>query len=436
MLDETPQGVSAIDKIMQQVKAAQSDVKSQRIEVERKSVRPQKFDGALGRISQALTEATAQKIGIREPSIFDVMAMPPVRYSPEIFDTTGFERPQSPRVWKTFTVKLAHHPTSPVILHARRQREFEDPFTPAMVHSSSWNPPKSLRLPQGMLREAYLQPPVAKGNRIVVKVSRLHLPSDPPVFDVSVPGEGHESLPASTPVASDRNSADSWRRAASSDTKIVADLSSDLAPILEEEDSATVRFEDLSDELPVIRVALPRMSDGLPNVAPLLSPEASRFKTYGPKLPENSTVAFRRGLSAVTSTEPASTNMFMVSSEIGTDHTDPNLADEIASHAEQVSNAVGENVLQALSQSSPSSAPQLLSPDDRRLSPSLGQSFPTLSSQSVARGSQLDATAHTEIPSPYAPMRKEDIPKHVAEELERLNARVSSVSTITFDFLI
>lgn len=437
------QPVSALDKIMSQVRAAQDDLKTRQAaaamleEEQRKlhSSSKEAFDGALDRISQALNQAAVQAKPRENVPI-------PVRMNPrvveETFETTIPERPQSPRIWKTFNVKILSVLRSDIRdLPAWRIRAFEDPFFPPPIYSSSWIPHKGLRLPRNMSLEDYLFQNEDASAPPRVKVSKLYLTS--------------ADLPEVVPVPSNSNTISSLGKADktvgqattpslvhTTSTADKASLDSDAfirsAPANpdEEENIATVPFDeddDDEDESAVIKVSLPKTlsppsQDSARSAAhDAIMQEAGRFKTYGPRLPENSTVAFRRGISpskVLNASEFSDKHMFMVNSELN-GNKDDNLPSFMRSYDQQVVDEV----------SAPSRAFAAVSSTSRqhlRPSPPLEPVFPSLSPGAERN---IDS-AETGGQSSFSGMRREELPRHVIAELERLNATVSAVSSVLY----
>lgn len=432
------QPVSALDKIMSQVRAAQDDLKTRQaaaamLEEEKRKMQgssKEDFDGALDRISQALSQASVRgKTREHVPT--------PIKMNPTVvqerFDQTIPEPPQSPRIWKTFTVKIPSVMRSDVRdLPAWRVRAFEDPYYPPPIYSSSWIPPKGLRLPRNITLEDYLFGTEDTSAPPRVKVSKLYLtsaalsPEDAPAASTSsavLPAHMISRAGLETSTATDKASLDSdaFIRAAP-------------ANLDEEEDIATIPFEEEEEdeELPaVIKVSLPKSMSprtaGDERVAAqeAAAQEAGRFKTYGPKLPENSTVAFRRGISpskAMGAPESSDRHIFMVNSELNGSREE-NLPSFMRSYDQQVVDEV----------SAPSRAFAAVSSASRpehKPSPPLEPVFPSLS---PGADRNLDS-AETGSQSSFSGMRREELPRHVIAELERLNATVSAVSPVPTEY--
>jgi hypothetical protein len=425
-----PQPVSAIEKIMSQVRAAQDDLKTRQMaaamleEEKRKWHGSSKkdFDGALSRITRALGEASqGSKAQTQNTPLMQV------RYIPEVFDQTSIERPQSPRIWKTFTVKI---PTGKLRdaphIPNYRLRAFEDPNMPPPIYSSSWIPPRGVRMPRNTTLEDFLFGKPDPSEVPKVKFSKFY------------PASAIDHAPAEiTPEASTSASirpgfVTSDRQGESSGASPAATYESlplvDFAPVTDddEEDIATVPFDEERSEPAEIRVSLPKKTHSSTVVNKLeasnakdnSSHEAGRFRTYGPKLPENSTVAFRRGISpskAIDTSQASGGHMFMVNSELNgsTEEAYPSF---MRSYDQQVIDEVSASSKAFAAVASREQAPK----SDLRPSPTYEPVFPSLSSTSERMS---DATE-----SNLGNMRRDELPRHVIAELERLNATVSSVS--------
>lgn len=448
-----PRPTSALDKIMLQVKAAQDDLKTRQtaaamLEEEKRRMHlhgssQEDFDGALSRISLALNEAMKTGKGkAREPSPPAPVQMF-VRYVPEPFEHTRVERPGTPRSWKTFNVKVPSitRPAPPPLSY-HRIRYVEDATVPSAIFSSSWIPPKGVRIPRYSTLESYLND---SGDAKVVprvKFSRFYLPDaavllapdDHLTSNVEPSGSVRVTAPSLTVRQLDGQSG-SWR---SGERVIPVEVRKESItvldpPILEdvEEDMATMPFEEEDSASAVIKVSLPKkilsqlvQTASFPRDQSTL--DAGRFRAYGPRLPENSTVAFRRGISPVKATEPAEAldkHMFMVNSELNgsreelqqtlsTRASDQQVIDEVSAPSKaSVAAAERERAAREAALKSESGRP---SPTNEPIFPSL--SFgPSRAAEAVDQSSSISSA------------RREELPRHVIAELERLNASVSSV---------
>lgn len=445
--------LSGINKIMQQVRAAQNDMEAKRLE-EQQRPPPRQLDGALERISQALGEASLHNGRLR----YNVARNEPiVAYVPEIFDSTALERPLSPRPWKTFAFKLSLPRKTLPAVHTRRLADFEHIRIPGEVTISTWYKPKDMRLPKSMTVDEYLHGRADPADRIVIKVSKLHLPSAPPEPELETE---RQSEPTSSAVkmgskfAGGRIFENNWRRVGEdvapappvSETMValealaLEDFAASDSPFDIDDMNMTVSFDAFEDEPEVIRVALPR-SVGAPTDSlasqPITSPELGRFKTYGPKLPENSTVVFRRRQPSIAPVANGdSIHTFMVNSELSdsanaVETSQAGLQGDGSAFAigqirQVAAAAVEDEIARALNYQASRASPIPPVVTNSQVLPSLLAKYP----KNVQAISELKDNGQTAPKPPFATMRKEDLPKHVTDELERLNATVGSVSLV------
>ena len=467
-----PPQLSALDKIMLQVRFAQAGLKAEQAaeassEEERRraglSSSQEQFDGALSRISLALGEAAFRKGKAKETAPGG--AMPHVNYAPELFDITQSDRPSSPRGWRVFSVRVPskkrHFSPPPTA----RLQGFESPLVPQPVYPSSWRLPKGQKISRNITQDEYLIPRASEDVPIVVKFSKFPPASaqpfvhsqDQPVqlVDVSrslidVPAFGDETF------RQGRSSASTWRCSESvidvGAKAVEVEQESPAASgarfnslLFDEEDFMTVPYEETSNRPAIINVSLPKSATaGQISISPARSiegsrsPEIGRFKTYGPKLPDNSTVIFRMSNSNNKDSladEPFSSNMFMVSSEIGQTSDGPAGGAETLNREEISASASFKEVqkvvqsMEAAGQSMPMSVPSMPEHGVSRLQfhpiPQDGLSLQApFSTNSVPKPASPLSTV------PYDLGRKFDIPKEVQQELDRLNAAVGTVSLV------
>ena len=464
-----PPQLSALDKIMLQVRSAQADLKAKQLalsllEGEKRKVNvgngQDQFDGALSRISQALGEAALRKEKARELS--PDTRMPQMRYIPETFQVTQIERPSSPRSWKTFNVRFPPLKRQLTLPPKARLQGFEDPLLPQGVYPSSWRLPKGQKISRDISQEEYLFPRPSRDTQVIVKMSGIYCPAAKPrpdmdiAFDQEVADPFPISLSPTSPNESIRmrSEVSNWRRKERIDDMIIPssgvleqqEVSAEPPmPVYNtnylEEDFMTIPFEEFSASPTLIKVSLPKsttagMTALLSNTASenTRSPDIDRFGSYGYKLSDQATVAFARSssvnLDSLASKRATSNDMTMVSSEI------EELAKEEEVQQVLPAEMTAAHLAAQMSEENPALPPMnvfsssRLEETDASMPSAVSPLPPANSSSQRYLGDTPNARAATPLsPAPYDLGRKFDIPKEVQQELDRLNAAVGTVRT-------
>ena len=417
---------SALDKIMQQVRAAQTGMQAEKAEASRQQAVHQGQGRRQGNAATSRSWREAKPLAEIEAALF-------AKYVPEPFEQSAIERPASPRFWKTFNTKLPTSGRSLQDILPHRLLSFHSAHNPYPVFTSSWYRPREQQTkhqPEIEL-EAYLHPPSSDDRRYVVKFSRLF-----PINADQKP-EFHDDVHATT--AASTSNAVPVQTALAQVQSVNGSVSHRLDN--EPEDFGAPTYTPLLEESEVVTVALPKKAvadllthdthgntihgntdeDDFATSRRLLTPDFTRFRSYGPKLPQNSTVAFRRNLSAALGPAPASSNMFMVSSEIG----------DASSKLASLSSSFVPTY-DASRDHSWSNTPGVTAGRASVIGSKIfNEPAPLPTSQ--AELTDLDKlsleTRDAESQAAFATMKREDLPKHVVEELERLNASVGYVSS-------
>lgn len=495
-----PQQVHALDKIMMQVRAAQSDLKAKEaLEAQQAEARKaaanaankEQFEGALSRISQAIGEAATRKEKEHREKRPPRLIMPHVPFTPEVFNITQPERPPSPRGWKIFTVKVPPRKREYKRGDKYRFMASRNPHVPQPVETSSWTVFSASPNARSRGVEDFLFPRSSDSTSFVVKFTRFHIPAAADVLPeeeqraASSPprgahgGQSGSITPAQTTGDASRKGrsfeATTWRRtddaasiqeALQQAASASLNLSTEAEPSQtvrsmtdDEEDFLTVRYDEEEKEnapsaikVSLPRVVLPPKAVQQPSTSvirkpdPLTSPmESSRFRQYGPKVPENSTVVFRKGISPVRDSPNAvaaasTSNIFMVSSEIqaAAAAAAASQEKEEAKEAHQAALEAAEMIVErpdiqdemmALVADSPPMPKALPLAPERKSSPVTVPDFPSLSSLNAMDVQATDkkgasASLSNPMTNPFSTMKREELPKHVLDELDRLNASV------------